>query len=362
MKIAFIHGRPAPHPFHDALARSVHAELFLVDPILRWHDRETPPWKRYLSWILCAIFFPHRMSFDLFMTEGGHATPIVMRKLGMLRQNQRSAALMDDQTLYFMKTHRLPISSIKKLNYLLCQFDALVCVGAMQTGLAHELFDQLPVRPRIMTIPSGVREEQIKALLEVDPCLEGHNVLFIANGPSGFRSWYKGIDLLFAAMECVSHQIPDVTLTVVGEWDESERDFLAEEFPVISARTKWCGKVDDFRSELEKASLYAHIARGEAWGISILEAMLAGVPAIVSEWTGAKEAVSQVSGLMVVPLEANATARSILQYFSLNADERKRLSERSREVASQYSEKRAMDAFQKVLNEIVLGQSHCEKP
>ena len=358
MKIAFIHGRPSPHPFHEALARSVDADLHLVDPVLRWHDRDVPVWKRYLSWLLCALLFPRRSSFDLFITEGGHATPIVMKKLGMLRKNQRTAALMDDQTLYFMKTSRLPSASIQKLHYLLGCFDALVCVGDMQTALAHDLFDAVPGGPEIITINSGVREEQIQALQRVRPSLESHNLLFIANGPGGFRSWYKGIDLLFGTFELVQKQIPDVTLTIVGEWDEGEKASLAEMFPVAATRTKWCGKVTDLKPALQEASLYVHIARGEAWGISIIEAMLAGVPAVVSEWTGAKEAVSQVSEAMVVPIEALAAAGAIVRYFGLAKDEREKLSQRSKEIAAYYTEESAIRAFRGAV-EMIMQSSPC---
>ncbi len=60
--------------------------------------------------------------------------------------------------------------------------------------------------------------------------------------------------------------------------------------------------------------------------------MLAGVPCVVSELTGAKEAVARVGSDFVIPAEAKATADAITDYFKLPLEEKKNLSERSRIV------------------------------
>src|SRR5688500_10597688 len=39
-RIAFVHGRPGPHPTHTALAKAINAEFMFVDRILRYHDLE----------------------------------------------------------------------------------------------------------------------------------------------------------------------------------------------------------------------------------------------------------------------------------------------------------------------------------
>jgi len=95
------------------------------------------------------------------------------------------------------------------------------------------------------------------------------------------------------------------------------------------------------------------LARGEAFGISILEAMLAGVPSIVSEWTGAREVVEQVDRQLVVPTDPAAAADRIRWYLGLPTPEKQRLSERSREVAATYTEERATQVFRDAISQIM---------
>jgi hypothetical protein len=39
MKVAFLHDRHGPHPFHRALAQVAGSEFRFVDLVLPWHDR-----------------------------------------------------------------------------------------------------------------------------------------------------------------------------------------------------------------------------------------------------------------------------------------------------------------------------------
>jgi glycosyltransferase involved in cell wall biosynthesis len=77
----------------------------------------------------------------------------------------------------------------------------------------------------------------------------------------------------------------------------------------------------------------------------VLEAMCAGVPSIVSEWTGTREAVEHVDPGLVVPCDAESAAEKVHWYFSLSPEARRALSARCREVAAQYSEERAVESF-----------------
>jgi len=353
MNVAFIHGRPSPHPFHEALARSVGAELMVVDPILRWNGLEVSPLRRYMSWLLCGLSFPKRNSYDLFMTEGGHATPIVMRMLGLLNDRQRTAALMANETFYFMKVGRYPQPTIDKLLWMFKRFDALLCMGSMQTRLAKELITPVAPGVQILTIRSCVQKDRADAFSKVVPELGGKNIVCIANGPGGFRSWYKGIDLVFGAMEIALRTLPDLDLTIAGEWEDTERQKLKTQFPNAFAHSTWLGQVKDVSLVLKSASLSIQMGRGDAYPIAIMESQLAGVPVIASEWTGSSEAVAQVEKAMVVPLEPEVAAVQIIRYFRLSPDERAELSRKGREVAATYTEERAMCEFREAVDTVM---------
>ena len=80
-------------------------------------------------------------------------------------------------------------------------------------------------------------------------------------------------------------------MTIVGDWDECTRESLLRTDP---AALKFVGRCSDLAPVFATASVYLHPGRGDAFPLSVLEAMAAGLVPIVSEWTGAKEVVEQV--------------------------------------------------------------------
>ena len=344
-RVVFIHGRPGPHPFHASLARSLGAESLPVDFLLRWHDRPSSRLRRYMSWIICSLFFPRRSQYNVFLTEGPHFLPLIMRRLGLLDRRQRVVALMANETLYFLKTARYSRPTRLALLEALRACDALICIGRMQATLAGETLLSSRRAPLVLTVRSGVARDRQEALVRVEPSLDGRALLFVGNGPSGWRGWYKGLDLLLHATALAASRVTGVSLSVVGEWDRAYVDELLSALPVRPARVDLLGRRADLRPVLAESSLYVHLGRGEAFGISVLEAMCAGVPALVSEWTGAREVVEQVDSRLVVPLDAAIAAERICWYLNLPTAEKAALSARAREVATGYPEDRAIREF-----------------
>src|SRR5688572_2055623 len=127
--VAFIHGRPAPHPIHTKFAKSVNADFHLVDFVLRWHDVQVYPFKRYISWFICAILFPNRRKYSIFMTEGMHFPPAIMKWLSLLRGDQKVVGLLSDEALYFIYSGFYSGTTTKAMTKLLKSYDALICCG-----------------------------------------------------------------------------------------------------------------------------------------------------------------------------------------------------------------------------------------
>jgi glycosyltransferase involved in cell wall biosynthesis len=99
-----------------------------------------------------------------------------------------------------------------------------------------------------------------------------------------------------------------------------------------------------------EAALHLHLGRGDAFPIAVLEAMLAGVPAIVSKWTGTKEAVARVHANLIVELDPRRAAESILWYFNLSLENKKQLSAAARATAMEYTESRAVGEFRQAVS------------
>jgi len=348
----FIHGRPGPNTLHAGMAQAIGADFVPIDFILRWHDTNSTPLRRYLSWLLCSLFFPNRRGYQIFLSEGLHFLPLVMRCLGLIDSSQKTVALLASETLYFLRVGRYPRSTERALRWALAKYDGLVCVGRMQAELAKSLVPASRA-PLILTVSGGVSFQRRLDLGQARLALEGHTIVFIANGPGGWRGWCKGFDLLLHSVGLAAKRVRGLRLRIIGEWD---REYVRDQVARSSCpppELEVVGRVDDLVPYLTDAALYVHLARGDNFPISVLEAMCAGLPAIVSEWTGTREAVEQVDPRLVVPLDPEATAARILWYFELPAEHKLSLSEGCREVAARYTEERARDDFISVYQQML---------
>ncbi len=238
---------------------------------------------------------------------------------------------------------RKEIALYRYLAWLMWAFWRRFVMGRMLTRLAQEVLG--PQTPPLYVGFNGVHTDRLEVLLRVRPSLEQPVILLIANGPDGWRSHYKGMDIFFDTLVRVKARLPKIRALVVGEWTSEAQQQLCAQFP--GAPVEFVGRRSDIEALLSEASLYLHLARGEAWGVAVLEAMAAGVPAIVSEWTGAAEVVAQVWPEGVVSLSPAEAAQRVLSYFFLPVAERHRLGEQSRTLIQQrYTHRHATRHFQ----------------
>ncbi len=321
LKIAYLHGRPGPHWISRAFASSIKAEFHFIDEVARWHDLSLPSWIRYARWLKNALYFPYN-KFDIIFLDGPHIWP----PIGKLIRGIKIPIIprIANETLFFLHSNYLKGLTKKGYLYALSHYDALIVAGKMQARLAQILLgNQCP--PTFTTF-NGVPDEKLASLVP-QANTDSRVVLMIAHGPGGWRTWYKGLDLWIETLHLASQQIKGLEGWVIGQWDETEKACLLKAFPGVPVR--FLGVMDDMSSIFPQVSLYLHLGRGEAWGIAVMEAMAAGIPAIVSEWTGAAEVVEQVWPEGIVPLSAEKATEAVVRYFSLSEAEKKALSEKS---------------------------------
>lgn len=345
-RIAFVHGRPAAHPAHTRFAQRVGADFHFTDGVLPLRDGVGGfRLRRYLSWLLSAYRLSARSEYSVILSEGPQFPLGLMKWLRLLRSKGKTVALLDNETLYFLREQRY--SWIVSLAYkrLLGTYDALICVGEMETLLAKEILGA--ECPPIYRVIHGVPEARRRGLDATRPRLEGSNIMFCAHGPGGWRLWYKGLDIMLRAFWMSHEKCPELRLYVVGEWDRSAvEELLMPRRLEKREAVVFTGRQDCLGEWLTRSALYLHCGRGDAYAISVLEAMCAGVVPIVSEWTGAREVVERVSGDLVVPLDAEAISERILWYFGLDDSARRGLSDRCREIISEFTEEAADRRFE----------------
>jgi glycosyltransferase involved in cell wall biosynthesis len=338
--VTFLYGRPGPHPLHGFFANSVGATRLPLDFALRYYDRGSSRPRRYLSWVLSAALLPLHASGRLILSDGAQVPPALLRWTPLLGRRWRVVALMANETLYFLETGRYSRWTSLWTRLVLRSYDALLCVGTFQTELAQRQIGGR--RPRILTIRSAIAHDRLGKLSIVVPNLDSHHVVCVANAPGGWRTWYKGIDLLIGAVESVHASVPGITLTLVG-------DVTLQRMPGSTVPITLAGPQTDLGPFFSEAALYVHLGRGDAWPVSVLEAMAAGLPALVTTTTGTREAAGDVDGQLVVPPTITDAAEAITWYFSLSPSERSQLSQRARTVALKYTEERASRTIQEAL-------------
>jgi glycosyltransferase involved in cell wall biosynthesis len=346
LKTAYIEGRPHGHPTHSAYAASVGSVFHHVDFRLRYHDvPDASALKRYLSWFVCAFTFPKRRSYDVFLSEEAYFMLGIMKKFGLISKKQKLIAIMGSHTLYFLHTDQYAASTKKAFIKLFKLYDAFICEGPIQYELLNN-FSGKDHNVKLYQIFNGSPASRFNKLIELQPDLEKLNIITIGAIPNQNRMHYKGIDLMLAAFNNLKPKFPNLTFTIVGDYDAVLIAGLLEEFcPAYKNDVIFTGQSNDLAAQLKDACLYLHTARGEAWGISVTEAMAAGVPPIVSEWTGSKEAVAKVSEELIVPLDVAAITKKAEWYLQLPLQEKQALSAKCKEVSRFYVEENAIACF-----------------
>ncbi|MDX6442616.1 MAG: hypothetical protein QOE43_2345 [Gaiellaceae bacterium] len=121
----------------------------------------------------------------------------------------------------------------------------------------------------------------------------------------------KGIDV---AVRALTHLPDDTVLVVLGEGPERGALLrLARELG-LESRVFLLGRVPDVAAWLGRATLLVHPARWEGFGLSVLEAMLAGLPVVASNVSALPELiVDGETGVLVGPDDAEALARGIVR-------------------------------------------------
>ena len=353
MKVAFIEGRPHAHPVHKKYAEAVNADSYYVDFKFRYHDKpEVKAWKRYLSWVFNA-FSLSKKGYDIFFSEEAYFMVGLMKWLRLLGKKQKIVALMSTHTLYFLTKNRYSPTTKKASLALLKNYDAFICVGDFQKELLLGLIgndNKIPV----YTVFNGVNMERLHRLSQIKPSLNSCNILFLGDIPNKDRIWYKGIDIMLQAFNEVKIHYPQATFTIVGSYDEQETVQLLNLYcPNHKSSVTFAGNSNEVESFFSNSGLYLHCSRGEAWGISITEAMAAGVIPIISNETGAKEVITKIDSRLITTLAIADIVDKILWYLRMDINEKENLSVKCRTlIAQEYTEDKAIAHFCKTFDKM----------
>jgi glycosyltransferase involved in cell wall biosynthesis len=152
-------------------------------------------------------------------------------------------------------------------------------------------------------VPNPVPESQVQRQAE-----RQNLVLFLGRLDAG-----KGVFELLEAIAALRASVPDVRLVCAGEGDRAGVAAYAERLGIADAVkfTGWVGPSGK-RALLEHAAVFALPSYDETLPMSVLEAMSAGVPVVVSAVGALPEVVVDgVSGYLVAPGDTASLKRSL---------------------------------------------------
>jgi L-malate glycosyltransferase len=176
---------------------------------------------------------------------------------------------------------------------------------ALNEAVVRELVAAGVPERRIVRIPNGIEVPSLheRATALHDPA----GVVFV-----GRLHEQKGVDTLLRAFARLRTQRPDarIDLRLIGDGPRRpELEALARELVVDAA---FLGERDDVATQLEDADVFVLPSRAEGMSNALLEAMTAGLPAIVTNIPGNADVIRhEQNGLLVEPDDADGLAAAI---------------------------------------------------
>jgi glycosyltransferase involved in cell wall biosynthesis len=252
-----------------------------------------------------------------------------------------------------MKTGQFGRLNLMLHKWALSKYDALICEGEMAQRLAKDILgDKCP--PTYVTF-LGPLASRAQLLHKVVPDLNSHNILIMASGPDMFRLHYKGLDLMLRSFTSLLEISPNARLFIMGRWiKEQLYDYApAELFNGTEPKIVLLGYVNDITEVLAKMSVCIHLSRGDAFPTATIEAMSAGIPVILSNVTGTQDIVASVDNSYVLPLDEELLKNKIFNYFQLDIDQKKSLSNSFRKASESFTEENAVTHYKRTFSNVL---------
>ncbi|MFJ2257719.1 glycosyltransferase family 4 protein [Streptomyces sp. NPDC087844] len=227
------------------------------------------------------------------------------------------------------------------------QNDAMAHLDAFVTVSAQDAADhrtRLPgLRTRITDIPNAAPRPRAERSDTQAP-------LVVA---AGRLMPVKRYDLLIDAFSKVVAVHPDWRLRIYGQGPESAALRAAIDELRLNDHVFLMGPHTTMETEWAKASIAAVSSDWESFGMTILEAMHAGVPVVATDCPhGPGEIITHGSdGLLVKPGDPAALAAGLLRLIE-DADRRRSMGKSARATAQKYSPRQIADRYEVLIGEL----------
>lgn len=169
---------------------------------------------------------------------------------------------------------------------------------------------------------------------------------------------HKGYPELMAAFSAIAEKIPEAELWVVGERLPSDHGFVLDEIfnqaqKRLGDQLRFWGYRSDINQLMQAADVFVLPSYFEGLPMSIIEAMLSGLPVISTLIRGPREQVQHLeTGLLIPPGSISLLAKA-MAWLAFHPEQRKEMGEKGRARAlSIYTETICMDCVMNVFSQI----------
>jgi glycosyltransferase involved in cell wall biosynthesis len=208
----------------------------------------------------------------------------------------------------------------------------------------NSFLDQNFSERKLYLIPFGVDVDTFTPPDDFGRSDEEFTALFV-----GSVCLRKGIQYLLPAWQEAD---TEGTLKIVGQIVENAQPIVEEyrDDPTI----EFVGWVDDPAELYRQASVFVFPSIEDGFGMVVTEAMAAGLPAIVSENTGAKDCIREGIDGEIVPIRDSKALAKEIQRMHDNPDRCHQMGQNARSTVEQYTWSdygdKVADVYQELLN------------
>jgi glycosyltransferase involved in cell wall biosynthesis len=228
---------------------------------------------------------------------------------------------------------------------LLAAADSADLILTMGTG-AMKFFRQRGLKTRIEVVAGGIDPEEYCPPSSDSP--RPTDVVLV-----GRLVQVKRIDVFLDAMRIVADEMPHVQAAILGD-GKRLHDQLHEQANrlALNDNVTFVGYTPDVAGWLRRSKVFALTSDSEGLSLALMQAMLCGLPAVVTDVGDLSDLVQEgANGHLVPRRSAEALARRIV---SLLRDEERltRFSAAAREAAMRFSTGRTIELWDRLLAEL----------
>lgn len=328
------------HPAHRGFAESINADILSIS--------NTSPHSVTSFYQEFSRGF-HAGDYEVIIAEGSR--PLYSGLSHKINHGSKLIYLCADHRLYELWNNTVEVDSVYNLfKYVAGTYGK----SAVRTVAQHSIDGIIAVSDYVKKyldpifqerVPTQIAHPYIQSeifdrLRENCPNLNEKKALTV-----GRATRYKGVDLLVEAWPYVREFHPDAELHIVGNGHpESLEDTLG-----VTVH----GFVDDIVDVYANASLYVQPSRVDPFPVTVLEALRSGLPTLVTESTGNRSEVMEITDELIAPASPSELSAAVSWYFSLSQERKQKFSDSARNRGMQFGPNKRKKIFREKFQKLI---------